>query len=1681
MYITDSSSEKKNFWLSWEFLLVKLMIFGLITVSLEKPVGSLSGQIALEQKGFNISSYNMREQKVYAVATGPRGDNSIERGVWVNNDGTFRLDQLPVGEYNLKVRATGFGTEYQEGLFVEEGKVAEIPEQIEMHLIEPSVSVATNVRVFTTKEKPHFWINATGATEATVRLYKQDFLGAIKEGKFKEMGMEVNYNFDVYRSYDAKFHNPFASRKVKPIKEYVRKLEQDDQDSSRVDFEVDNNIEPGDYIALAEVKAINSNKRAQSATWFTITDMGLVIKHAPDHTLVRAVDLNTLKPMPGATIKVVEKNGDTYGDLGAAKTGKDGFATIKLTKAQKEKLNYDVVLFGALGAHKAYGGLSFWRSESDRRQTYFYTDRPVYRLGQTVYYKGITRYLDDKGFRNPGKNVPLDIAVEDPDNQKIWTAQLRTSAHGTFHGVFEIPAEGKTGAYQLIITYPDGGTSYEAFEVAQYRKPEYLVEVKPLEQRVTAGSKVKAMVQAKYFFGGPVANAKVKYSVYASTDWSTRYRLMPRPDYYSYFDDWDGDSESEGYYEYGGDYLAEGYAQTDANGQAIIEVDSKPQQIDTTSSPYVHSNSDQRYKFETEVTDISRLTVTGSGSTLVTAGDFTLFANPLSDVCKVGEPIPVEIQATDYDGKPVANQSIDVRLSRWAYDRIKSEYRPEEVHDKTTVTTGATGKATLTFNTKDSWPTDTFHIIAASKDKHGNDIATSDSVWIASEKYEYVRDNEEAQQEPLTIKLDKPVYQPGDVAKAMITAPLTGKEGAEAIVSIEGTTIHKMQIIPMSATAKYVEIPIEKWYSPNAFVSVAIVGPKHTFHTSEEMIKVSPENHFVKVDIQTDKKKYKPGETVKYTIKASHKDGTPLSGAELSLGVVDESIYSIRPETAGDIRKFFYRRRQNWVSTACSFPETYSGGPDKIEPKVRKDFKDTAAWLPQLITNNDGIATAEVKLPDNLTTWRATVRCVDTGTDVGASIQKIVSTQDLILRLAMPRFFTQGDHGAISAIVHNYSDVKQSVNLTLSVSSNFKVETAMNQHVDIDPEKAQRVSWPVDITTPGSGVVSVKAIGSTAGDAMQVKIPLNPLGVVTFASKSGVLTSADKSVDLPFGMSGDAQPGTARASLSLAASSLGPVVGNFTSLIEYPYGCTEQTMSRLVPSIVAIHMNKRWGAPLTAKDKKLFDATYKEGMRKLREYHHEDGGWGWWVEDDSVPFLTSYVLEGFHMLKQVGYSPDQNLIDTGRAWLEKATVDLHTQLTDPKRAKPKYYDYADHERKIDMARMAYAMSLYKTKLNPKVKAWFLSTNKYMTPEALSYLTLAFHNMGDEPSAKHFYSLLISLANKSVDYTDWDHTPDMTRRLKVFNISDTGYDYSYRFTGVESTALALKAILAMEAENSALVESTKRWLLLQRGKDGWDNTKTTAQVFLALLEEELINNKGGAEPISVQALVGSSPLASLTFDKSNRFAPEKQFALPISGTPSKVTITKEGDGRLFYTSLLTYFRKLQPNDNIAAKALPRDLHISRKFFRLETVATKSDGTLKFRTKEITDGKIRAGETILMKCYVDAPVALPYVIVDVGLPSGGEVVEDSHKAEEAEGENGENLIEGDWGAPWWTHQDVLDDRIVFFGSEIPAGKSEFHTLLRMELPGTLQMNPITLEGMYTKGIRAFSQMNTLSVSE
>lgn len=202
------------------------------------------------------------------------------------------------------------------------------------------------------------------------------------------------------------------------------------------------------------------------------------------------------------------------------------------------------------------------------------------------------------------------------------------------------------------------------------------------------------------------------------------------------------------------------------------------------------------------------------------------------------------------------------------------------------------------------------------------------------------------------------------------------------------------------------------------------VGEEKRFIFGQKLLQVSPQDRFLQVEVTPDNGEYKPREKARYTIKTTDAGGKPVS-AEVSLSVVDEAIYAISEEMVPEIKRFFYGKRPNLVATTTSFVERYFGGAKKEAREKRGDFRDTAYWNPTILTDENGEAKVELQLPDNLTTWRATARAHTLETSVGSGVNKVLARKKLLARLALPRFFVEGDTVSLGGIVHNSTGTKR--------------------------------------------------------------------------------------------------------------------------------------------------------------------------------------------------------------------------------------------------------------------------------------------------------------------------------------------------------------------------------------------------------------------------------------------------------------------------------------------------------------------------------------------------------------------------------------------------------------------------------------------------------------------------------
>lgn len=325
----------------------------------------------------------------------------------------------------------------------------------------------------------------------------------------------------------------------------------------------------------------------------------------------------------------------------------------------------------------------------------------------------------------------------------------------------------------------------------------------------------------------------------------------------------------------------------------------------------------------------------------------------------------------------------------------------------------------------------------------------------------------------------------------------------------------------------------------------------------------------------------------------------------------------------------------------------------------RTNFKDTAYWNPSIKTGNDGKASIKFKLPDNLTTWTMAAVASTKNSEVGQITKEIVVTKDLIVRPILPNIMRVGDELYLSALVQNFTDKDYEFKVQLTFDSG-DVEKNTWENVKIASNDMEQLDWkitPSKINDEAKLSISAVANGnSSVSDSIEVKIPVRRFG---FLEKTGETAIGDN--DYSFELDDEIDLDKSEAKLSLASSLFGTLPTVMGYLVDYAYGCVEQTVSRLVPALIVAENPDLFGA--SVKDKNL-DKIVDKNLARLLTMQRGDGGWTWWFTGKSDPYITAYAVEYIEKAEQLGYTINGDMLTRAKSYLSQNTGDTKTQLSE---------------------------------------------------------------------------------------------------------------------------------------------------------------------------------------------------------------------------------------------------------------------------------------------------------------------------------------------------------------------------------------------------------------------------------
>ncbi len=347
-------------------------------------------------------------------------------------------------------------------------------------------------------------------------------------------------------------------------------------------------------------------------------------------------------------------------------------------------------------------------------------------------------------------------------------------------------------------------------------------------------------------------------------------------------------------------------------------------------------------------------------------------------------------------------------------------------------------------------------------------------------------------------------------------------------------------------------------------------------------------------------------------------------------------------------------------------------GNDVVQPKVRKAFPDTAFWAPCIHTDTQGHARVTLTFPDSLTTWRTTVRAVTPDTKAGASINRVIVRKNIIVRMGTPRFMRKGDELTIPVIVHNYLDQAKQIQISLEVHG-LDTLAGTPQQITV-PSKG---GWHSAVASEGvagrDGNVAGQGPDQQESDALEITFPVEPVGVAQKLNQTGVIEEANGQTTTAITFPANTDAAAHSLHVEVSPSIAGSLFSALDYLTSYPYGCTEQTMSSFLPNVIVAETLKKLNLS-THIDQADLDAKVRAGFDRLADYQHDDGGWGWWKEDDSRVFMTAYVVGGLAEAKRSYPFNDVQLqmLQKGTAYLQKALAE-HPRMIPELRA---YVTYA---------------------------------------------------------------------------------------------------------------------------------------------------------------------------------------------------------------------------------------------------------------------------------------------------------------------------------------------------------------------------------------------------------------------
>ncbi len=1382
-------------------------------------------------------------------------------------------------------------------------------------------------------------------------------------------------------------------------------------------------LTPGLYYVRAESPDVGS--AYDPTRTLVVSHLNVLVKLSAAEALAWVTDLRTGAAAPNLPLSVYDFSGNL---ITTGQTDANGLFRTPLNTP----ISAAYVVISAPGQEQFGMGASLWgdytwldgipantsfdsRPSASQSHAYLYSDRPIYRPGDTVYYRGILQREFDG--RYTASDQPVTITLSDMNGNELINESFTLSAFGSFSGQANLPADLTPGDYSFQLNTPEQGWvngGYLNIQVADYRKPELNLSLNFDQPALLSGDSATGQFHAEYFFGAPAANLPIRWDLYATPAW------FDLPGYET------GDNSdpwlflSDPAFEY---LSRQGEGFTDANGNFSI------------SLPNLNLPRSATLTLQVTATESGGYPVSVRSELPLHPERFYIGVHPSAWFGQAGAPLSFRILTADWQKAPQP-QTLTATFKQVFWQRAEGEwgfyqFTPTyEILETKSLNTSATGEADLTF-TPPAAGTYALEV-------RGENALTQTLLWVGG------KENAAFPRLPydiLRLTADQQEYQPGQTADIFIPNDLGSP--ALALLSLERGGIHDLQVVTIPPEGYRLQIPLTDEHAPNIYLSATLLGQGTSFRQGFLNIPVEPSAFTLQVNLQADPPQAKPGETLTLHLTATDRQNQPVQ-AEFSLAVVDLALLALADPNAPDILPAFYNTQPLGVQTGLTaaiysmrninFGGGKGGGGGYDTLTVRENFPDTAYWKADIRTDAQGKAQVSLTLPDNLTTWNIDTRGISQNAQVGQTTVQVITSKDLLIRPQTPRFLVVGDHATLSALLNNNTGQTLQAQASLNATGfSLDAETPAQQPISIPAGGSALVQWrgtaqdaeKIEATFSVTSGKLQDAARPATGD-----IPVLHYNAPQTFSAAGILTENNLRQTELIALPRSFQPQGGQLHLELAPSLASAVLSALQARpLPETVWSNEQILSHLLPN-QALYLALQSAGIENEALKEELQALLKTQAAQLLASQKVDGGWAWSINGDPAdPYITAYILYGLEQVRRAAMSdlPLEESIQRGRDYLfsnaEPFTASI--SLADPYWANlTVYYAYMLHETG-GLNNFSYLIDvLYEER--ERLEPW---------SQAMLATLLSRYYPGDS-RIQTLYSDLQSLALRSATGAHWQS-------------AQTGW--MLPGSPLFSTAIVLYSLLE-EDPASPLATDAARYLSSQYNpQSGWGSDYETAWVSLALTRYLIARGEYRANFAYSASLNGRSVAEGQAGGEANLTA--VHTIIPLSGLAlngaNELSLSRgEGAGSLYYRASLQVLRPVE-----SAPPLQKGIEISRSYLACPQTgcATLTSYDLQSENPNVT---VRLSLTLPQDAYA--------LTVQDYIPAGSDLLNPTLKTSAKEEQatplyNPADPIGSQWG--WWYFEParLYADHIEWSAPYLPAGTYTLTYTITPSQPGEYRVLP------------------------